>query len=807
MVDIEDTLQGLTLADKVKLVSGASTWRTHPIESAGIPVLKVSDGPNGVRGDGGVSAASFPVGVCMASTWNTELIQQLGRAIGEEARSKDVQVVLGPTINIHRTPLGGRNFECYSEDPYLSGMLAAAFTDGVQSEGVGACVKHYVCNDSEFERHSISTEVDERTLREIYLRPFEIAIKRSRPWTIMAAYNRVNGVYACSHDYLINEVLKAEWEFDGLVISDWFAAKETVPNALGGLDLEMPGGPRIVWGEALGEAVADGAVPESLLDDKVRRLLRVLERSGRFDRPEEEPEQGLNKPEHRSLAYRTASEGMVLMKNDGVLPFDATNIANLAVIGPNTKDFRVMGGGSSALKPHYVSTPLDALAEKLPGASISTCAGCLTHKYVPPPDRRLLSPEENASERGLSCRFYEAGIGSQVLDEKVIAPATVMLGGIGANTLAMAAVLEGFYRPVDSGSHEFGLLSTGRARLFVNGNLVIDNWTSTEPGEAFFTQATTERRGFVDLLAGDSASVKIEFEASPTTDFRAVRYGILPPQPADSIGDAVALAQAADTVILIVGTNDDWETEGADRASLSLPGDQDELIRRVIAANRNTVVVNNSGSPIAMPWLDRAPAVIQSWFAGQEFGNALVDILLGQTNPSGKLPITFPKRLQDTPAYTSYPGEFGKVHYGEGLFVGYRWYDSRDVEPLFAFGHGLSYTAFEFDQIATSEFAEATGLTVTCKLANSGDRAGMETVQVYVKPIDSPVARPARELKAFAKVALEPGEQRDVAMTLEPESFAYWDIEQKGWNVAPGRYRICVGASSGDIRLVSDVEI
>ncbi len=515
MTDIEAILGRLTLAEKVQLVSGASAWRTHPVDAAGVPVLKVSDGPNGVRGDGGVTAAAFPVGICMASSWNVPLITEVGHAIGEEARSKDVQVVLGPTINLHRTPVGGRTFECYSEDPVLSGLLAVAFTDGVQSQGVGACLKHYVCNDSEFERHTISVEIDARTLREVYLRPFEIAIKQSRPWTVMAAYNRINGVYACSHEQLLMDVLKSEWAFEGLVISDWFAAKETVANALGGLDLEMPGGPGIVWGERLLEAVGEGLVPESIVDDKVRRLLRVIDWSGRFDEPDEQPERALDTPEHRSLAYRAACEGMVLIKNNGVLPLSADAVATMAVIGPNAADFRIMGGGSSTLKPHYVSAPLDALGQKLPGTKVTCTPGCLTHKYIPAPERRLLAPDGQTSQRGLLCRFYEAGVDGTPIDERVIAAATVMLGGIGTETRARAAAIEGYYCAPGAGSHECGLLSTGKARLYIDDKLVIDNWADTTQGEAFFTQATTEKRGFIDLAEGQMAKLRIVFEANP----------------------------------------------------------------------------------------------------------------------------------------------------------------------------------------------------------------------------------------------------------------------------------------------------
>ena len=798
-----DIINKLTLAEKVQLVSGASLWRTQPIEGASIPEMKVSDGPNGVRGDGGVAAASFPVGICMASTWNTALVEKCGTAIAEEAKTKGVQVVLGPTINIHRTPLGGRNFECYSEDPYLSGILASSFTDGVQAEGIGACVKHFVCNDSEFERHTISVEVDERTLREIYLRPFEIAIKRSNPWTIMASYNRINGVYACSHDKLVNQVLKGEWGYDGLVISDWFAAKETVPNALGGLDLEMPG-PAIAWGDKLLAAVEAGEVEEALLDEKISRLLRTMQRTGLFDDVSVTPEVGINKPAHKALTYQAAIEGMVLVKNNGLLPLETNDLKKVALIGPNVSDYRIMGGGSSALKPHYVSTPLDALAEKFPQIETTVASGCRTHKYIPEADRELLSPGAGANATGLRCRFFENGLNGTEISERVIARGTLMLQGLGSIG-GDAAIAEGQLTPKISGVHEFGLLSTGKAKMYLDGELLIDNWDNTTQGDAFFTQGTTEKTGQRELKAGQSYELKIEFEADLQNTFRALRYGILPPDLEGGIENAVALAKASDAVILMVGTNDDWETEGNDKEMLALPGMQNELIKQVIAANPKTVVVNNSGSPVAMPWLDEAPAVIQTWFAGQEFGNALVDLISGAANPSGKLPITFPRRLEDTPAFTSYPGEFGKVHYGEGLYVGYRWYDSRDIEPLLAFGHGLSYSDFSFSDLAIDGSGPNQNLTFS--IANTSERTGQEVAQVYVEPISPTVARPHMELKAFTKVEIAAGERKQIQIALDADAFAYWDLDKGAWHVAPGDYRIHVGNSSVNLPLSGMVSI
>ena len=802
MESTQAKLQQLNLKEKVKLISGASLWRTFPIEHAGIPILKVSDGPNGVRGDGGKPAASFPVGICLASTWDTGLIEQVGADIADEARSKDVQVVLGPTINIHRTPLAGRNFECYSEDPYLSGMLASAFTTGLQEKRVGACLKHFVCNDSEFERHTISVEVDERTLREIYLRPFEIAIRKSRPWTLMASYNRINGVYACSHDYLINQILKKEWGFEGLVISDWFAAKETVENATGGLDLEMPG-PAVAWGQALLGSLKRGEVTEEVIDDKVSRLLKVLDWSGRFDQPDEKVEQAINEPQHRDTAYQAAVEGMVLLKNTGILPLKSEQLSKLALIGPNTHSFRIMGGGSSALRPHYVSTPMDALAEKLPETELVSVAGCLTHKFIPEPPGRWLSPVEQGSESvsGLMARFYADTDCQELILERAIRASTIH-----ATDKARAIILEGWLLCETAGIHTLGLLSTGKARLYADGKLLIDNWQDVQPGEAFFSQGSVEKRAQLDLIAGQSVHLKIEFEAQPDKNFKSVRYGILGPQPNDGIKDAVDLAATADAVLLMVGTNDDWETEGNDRATLALPGDQDELIRRVLEVNANTVVVNNSGSPISMPWLAESPAVIQTWFAGQEFGNALVDILLGKANPSGKLPITFPAALQDTPAYTSYPGEFGKVHYGEGLYVGYRWYTSRDIQPLFAFGHGLSYTSFEYSELGIADCKADGSVAIEFDLCNNGECLGKEAVQVYLQAMHSPVAKPKLALACFAKITLSVGEKRRISLLLDAESFAHWDVEQGAWRQDPGHYLVHVGASSADLRLTVDLD-
>ena len=801
-IDLEQLLKGLTLAQKVHLVSGASLWRTHALPESGIPTLKVSDGPNGVRGDGGESAAAFPVGICMGATWNPELIADLGIAIAEEAKTKDVQVVLGPTINLHRTPLGGRNFECYSEDPILSGELAAAFTNGVQSQGVGACLKHFVCNDSEFERHTISVAVDEQTLREVYLRPFQIAIEKSQPWTVMAAYNRINGIYACSHTELLGDVLKGEWGFQGLVMSDWFAAKETVDNAIGHLDLEMPG-PSKVWGSALQSAVESGQVPMALLDDKVRRLLRVMAWSGRFKQPTESPERSVDEQAHRDIAYQTAVEGMVLLKNTGLLPLSRNRIQKLAVIGPNVAHFRIMGGGSSALKPHYVSTPLAALAEKFPGMDILSQGGCPTFKYIPEPDRNLLLPLENSVENaqgdanGLTVKFYADTARTQLIRQRVIAQSTVhasLLAGA-----ANAVTLEGTYQCEAAGDYTFGLLSTGRAAMWVNGAELIDNWTAPTPGDAFFMQSSAEVRATRRCQAGELLQLRIIFEVKSDTLFKGLRYGILPPQFEDPISEAVKLAATSDAVVLLVGTNDDWETEGNDRETLTLPGAQDELIARVLAVNPNTVVVNNSGAPITMPWADSAPAILQCWFPGQEFGRALADLLFGDANPSGRLPLTFPKSLEDVPAYAHYPGENGVVRYEEGLNIGYRGFAGGAPAPLFAFGHGLSYSQFEYSGFSVSVDDQHESVMVNFSLTNLSDCAGQEVVQVYATFAGDQARRPNLMLVGFQKLRLGAGESVNACLSVPLERLGFWSVDLQAFAYETSPCTLHLGRSANDL--------
>jgi len=819
------TLLGkLTLEEKVAMVAGSGPWHSTGVERLGIPAFKMTDGPNAARGDArsGERACCFPVGVALGASWNVDLLEAVGAALGDEARSKGAQVLLGPTINLQRTPIGGRGFECYSEDPLLTGELAAAYTAGVQSKRVAVCLKHFVCNDTEFERHTVSSDVDERTLRELYLRPFEIAIERSAAWSVMSAYNRINGIYASSHRELLVDILKRQWGFDGVVISDWGAALHTVENANGGLDLEMPGPPRTM-GPRLLAAVDGHQVSEAEIDDKVARLLRLLIRTGRLDMAEEAPERTEDKPENRALARRAAVEGTVLLKNDAVpgadhplLPLDAAALHRVAVIGPNARIGRIQGGGSSAALPQHEVHPLAAIEARL-GDRVVYEAGCLTHKYLPAFDPRQLTPAATAGQAdrpGLAVEYFDSPDFTGPVARTRVSKRSKMawFEGYGRDFLQshqFSVRLSGNFTAEQSGRHTFGLMSAGRSRMRFDGALLIDNWTTQTPGESFFSLGSSEKRAEIELVAGEDYPIEIEFQRPAADQMAGIQFGVLPPTAPDPIGDAVRAAEGADAVVLVVGTNDDWETEGNDREGMDLPGDQSELIERVARANPNTVVAVNAGSPVDTGWLATVPAALQVWFAGQEFGDALCDVLFGDANPSGKLPITIPKRIEDTPAFAHYPGRDGKLRYDERIFVGYRGYGRRTAngstdspaEPRLPFGHGLSYTTFAFGELAAKPEARiGADLPVAIDIANTGTRTGAEVVQLYLREVNPLVPRPDFELAAFAKVSLEPGETRSVALQVSDRAFAWWDVERHDWNSQPGEFELLAGSSSRDIR-------
>ena len=799
---IEDLVAQMTLDEKVSMLAGADSWHTVPVERLGIPAIKVTDGPNGARGSqqrGGPSSACFPVGVALAATWNPDLVRRVGQALAEEVKAKGAHILLAPTVNIHRSPLAGRNFECYSEDPYLTGRMAVAYIGGLQSMGVGACIKHFVGNDSEFERTSMSSEIGERALREIYLAPFRAAMKEAKPWSVMSSYNKLNGTWCNENAGLLRGILKEEWGFDGIVMSDWYGTY--TPNAAtGSLDLEMPGPARWMGPHVL-DAVKGGAITEAMVNDSVRRLLRTIARVGAFEHPELPPEQAIDKPEHRGLARRAATEAVVLLKNSGsLLPLDRDKVKSIAVIGENAKWAQVEGGGSSHVTPHYIVSPYDGIASKA-GTEVTVGweLGCPIHKMLPLVAQDWVTTA-GGQRKGLTAHYFDnsnlsgAPANTEFVDSTEVVWFGTSLPHVDASRFSVR--WEGIFTVPRTGAYDLGLTSVGQSRLLIDGVQIIDNWdTAVTMGE---------KRVQIEMIAGQAYHLTVEYAFVGDQHWRTLRLGCAPAVPADVIEAAVELASRSDVAIVVAGLTDEWESEGFDRVDMELPGRQVELIERVAAANPNTVVVLNVGSPVAMGWLDKVAAVIQAWYGGQEAGNAIADVLFGDANPSGKLPTTFPKRLQDNPAYINYPGENGKVLYGEGIFVGYRYYDKKDVEPLFPFGHGLSYTTFAYQGLVLSaaQYGPDEEITVSVDVQNTGSRAGQEVVQLYVRDLKARLARPEKELKAFAKVAIEPGETQTVTFSLDRDALSFYDPACRQWVVEPGEFEVLAGSSSRDIRLV-----
>jgi beta-glucosidase len=655
MKDIQSLITQMTLEEKAALCTGASSWTTTPLERLGVPEMIVSDGPHGVRRVPDVNAIAskslpatcFPTASCLASTWDVDLLRKMGEALAEECIALNVDVLLGPGTNMKRSPLGGRNFEYFSEDPFLAGELAANLINGIQSKGVGTSLKHYAANNQEFQRFAINAEVDERTLREIYLPAFEKAVKQAKPWSVMCSYNKVNGTFASQHHYLLTDILKNEWRFEGLVVSDWGAVRDRVAALKAGLDWEMPG-PQGRSVKAVVEAVRSGELDEAILDEAVRRILRIVFKA------KETPKNGtFDADAHHALAKKIASEGMVLLKNDGILPL--RNQQHIAVIGRSAETAHFQGGGSSHINPTRVAMPFKELQAQAVDAELTYAEGY---------------PSDNS--------------------------------------------------------------------------------------------------------------------------FRQ-----------DLIDQAVGLARSAEVAVLYIALPSFKESEGYDRPDLDLTQQQIALIKAVTQVQPKTVVVLNNGAPVAMSaWIDDVAAVLESWMMGQAGGAAIADVLFGRINPSGKLAETFPLKLSDTPAHINWPGEAGEVRYGEGLFIGYRYYESKEMPVLFPFGFGLSYTTFSYSnpKASTHSFKDVDGLTVTVDVTNTGRVAGKEIVQVYVHDQKSGLVRPHKELKGFAKVELQPGETKTVSISLDLRAFAYYHPEYKQWITEDGQFDLLIGASAADIR-------
>jgi beta-glucosidase len=840
VADVEALLAGLTLDEKAALTAGADFWSTVAVPRLGIPSVGLTDGPSGARGQwfpgaGGLRSVCVPCGSAMGATWNPALAREIGALVAREALDRGCPILLAPTVNLHRALLAGRNFECYAEDPLLSGRLAAGFVAGAHSEGVISTVKHLVGNEAEHERGSISSVIDERALRELYLVPFELAIREGGALAVMTSYNRLNGRWLTEQPEVLRDLLRGEWGFEGLVMTDWFAVADTVVSATAGLDLEMPG-PGRAFGSALLDAVQSDAVPEKAVDELLRRLLGALDRAGILDRPALQRALGEDRPEDRALVRRAAAEACVLLRNEGALPLDASELDRVAVIGPAATVPSLMGGGSSQVNPHPAPCPLAALRAALPEVEVFHERGCESDKALRPVGAPGL-PVDDAFE-------VEVFAGQELRGEPV---RRFTLGELRFLTFGPSdprvpkppwcARVRGTVTPGESGRHRLTVAQCGRTRVLVDGEVALDALSVPPPpgGTEFFGLASQELEGAVELTAGTPVEVVVELYTHPDEVAAGTRVAFGLPDRADILERAVSAAEQAAAAVVVVGTSDAWETEQRDRTSFQLPGRQDELVRRIAAVNPRTVVVVNAGGIVDLPWADDVAAVLQCWFGGQELGPALADVLTGAADPGGRLATTIPLRLEHAPSHDNFPGENGELRYGEGLFMGYRGYDHRALPVRFPFGHGLSYTSFVLGEpeVASPTFRPGDRLEVRVPVTNTGTRRGTEVVQLYVAPHVPRLARPPQELKAFAKVALEPGETASTTLVLDDRSFAYWDPGQadwpaiqprlagmlgvepappaerrpQGWQVDPGRYELRIGRSSRSIDHIVTMEV
>ncbi|WP_420452635.1 beta-glucosidase [Ilumatobacter sp.] len=834
MIDADAALSALSLPDKCHLVAGASNWRTRAFPEAGIPQMKMSDGPTGIRGEGhgssGTPGVAFPAGITLGATWDPDLLVEIGDLVGREAVRKRAHVVLGPTVNLHRTPIGGRTFECYSEDPELSGALAVGYVRGVQSHDVAVTVKHFACNDTEIDRMTVDVRVDERPLRELYLRPFERAVTEAGAWGIMSAYNRVNGDFAAENRRLLTGILRDEWGFDGFVVSDWFGVHEPVGAANAGLSLEMPGPPR-VYGAGLLDAVERGDVTEETVDGLVRDLITVMNRTRVDERDAEGEEGSVDDPTERALTRRAAIAGTVLLRNEPVggegapvLPLPAAVLTSIAVLGPNAVVDRSMGGGSASLVPFDHRTLLTAVTERLarvaPDARVTHEPGVRIDRLTPIARRgELRTPN---GEPGLRIEYVNGrDWDAPAVVDTVTGTSMIRFFGTTPDQVdadAFGARVTGSYVPEVDGPHEIGVVSTGPVTMTATAPdgtevVVVDDPEMEIPRtREFFGYGSEESVATVDAVAGEPIELSARWTTAEDNGFAALRIGVRPPDPDDLFERAVEAAASADVAVVVVGTNDEWETEGFDREVMDLPGRQSELVERVVEANPRTVVVVNAGSPVTMDWAGDdhpapAPAIVTSFFAGQEQAEAMVDVLLGVAEPGGRLPTTYPARLADHPAVENHaPDASGdgpaRQRYDEGLLIGHRHYESSGVAPRFWFGHGLGYGEVTWGDVTldrTSAAVDELGahpVAASVPIECTSRRSATVVVQCYVCPIDPPVDRPVRELAAWVKTVVEPGATGTALVELGPAAFDHWDVESGAWTVAAGDYDVVVAASS-----------
>jgi beta-glucosidase len=802
--EIKVLISQLSLSQKIELLSGEDAWTTYAHQSIGLRKMTLSDGPSGVRGpkwDERFKSLTLPSATCTAATWSLDHLYSIGVLSAAEARSKGVDVVLGPTINLHRSPRGGRHFEAYSEDPVLSGQLAAAYIRGVQDNGVAATPKHYVANDSENDRMNVDVQLDQQTLHELYLAPFEIAVREAKAWAIMASYNKINGTTATEHELLSNP-LRTEWGFDGVAMSDWTAVRSVRESANASLDLAMPG-PDTPWSAGLQAAVEAGEVSIETIDAKVSNILTLAKRVGALGAT---APKAVKKLDAREVIRQVAADGFVLVENKGVLPLKQ-GTRSVAVIGSHSIEGRIGGGGSATTIPHNPISPIRGLASHAPaGLSIKSTVGY--HSVDELTDLPLEQIKSPSGERAIEITWIDKN-GDTLLVEDRYAGRYI---GMSEPVSDATKVIKGrtTFTANETGAHRFGIAGIGFIKIFVDGKIVLDvenPLVGSDILEALL--AAPEKYVDVELQAGQVIELAYEYTKEFPFEFFAIGtfFGYRAPRLDAEIDMqlAVEAARTSDVAIVVVGTTSHVESEGFDRASLKLPGRQDELVNAVAAVNKNTVVVINAGSPVEMPWRNNVAAVILTWFPGEEYGNALADVIYGNREPGGRLPTTWGALLEDAPISSTDPVD-GALKYSEGLNIGYRAWSSSNTKPAYPFGFGLGYTTWQLIEATHADSIIAgEDLAVEVALENTGNRAGSDVVQVYLRRKESGVNRPSFWLAGFQRVEVEAGATNRVSINISAKRFAHYFED---WNYELGEFEVIVSRSAAlENALVSKITL
>ncbi|KAL1887230.1 hypothetical protein Sste5346_010347 [Sporothrix stenoceras] len=828
LIDVDKVLLELTLEEKIQLLSGKNNWQTHGIGRLGIPSLTTTDGPHGVRGTAffnGPKGMLTPSATAMGATFDTNLMRKTGAMLAIEARERGYDVLLGPTVCLQRSPLIGRGFEAFAEDPWLSGMMASEYVNGVQAGGVACSIKHFAAHDQSTNSTEDAIVASERALRETHLLPFQLAVKHANPWSFMTSYNKINGTHASENAWLMSKILRQDWGWDGLVMSDWFGTYSTTEAVVAGLDLEMPGPAR--WrGDILRYAVLSRKLKMSSIDARVRNLLNLVNKLEAHKHRGDNTAQYGDTPAKKDLCRTLASSSIVLLKNkDNLLPLDPTAKQTYGLIGPAVTITAASGGGSGDLRPYYISRPMEAIKEVVGEENVKTAIGCSGGRFLPYLETDIHVPGTN--EPGYLLHWYATDPES----DPSLKPTVTVTGeqaqmyfgdnipdGIGARYWLKVSTI---YTAPKTTTIQLGLCVVGKAKMYVDGNEVVDLWTSQPPktiSTPMFDRASMEVTADLSVKEGESYEILVflkneSFEAGAG----ALNRGGLRLGYTEKFDDEAALAKAinvakqVDVPIVIAGLNKDYETEATDRQTLALPPQVDRLIKEVIKANPKTVVVSQAGCPITMPWLDQASAVCHAWYGGQETGHGIADVLFGKTNPSGRISVTFPKRLEHSPAFLNFGKSDYEIVYGEGVFVGYRYYEKTLHDPLFYFGYGLSYTNFEYSNPQAPKTVTPTNGDVrfdaSVDVTNTGDRDGHEIVQIYVSDLKSSVQRPIKELKGFKKVWIKAGSTETVTVSLDKYALSYWSERQDKWLAEAGAFRIIISKSANPVDEVASLGI